>query len=139
MIFNGFASQFWISLPKQLIANSDAVVSQCLSVAVVNALADLQKFEVIIDCLAIFFNVVVKHADRVVGATLIPDFPSTPASEGQHFVVLQPPHGRDISTIVDLLIEFMSLLLGSFVENRVLFGDSSWSIEEKRQLNTMGL
>jgi hypothetical protein len=108
-------------------------------VAVVNAFADLEKLEIIVDCLLVFLDVIVEDADGVIGPPFVPHLSSPPAPEGQHLVVLKSAHDCNVGGVVDLLLELLRVLLGSFVEDGVFLGDSGGSIEEKGQLYSMRL
>jgi hypothetical protein len=99
--------------------------------AVVNAFADLKKFEIIIDGLLVFLDVVVEDPDGVIGPPFVPYLPSPPAPEGQHLVVLKSPHYCNVGGVVDLLLELLRVLLGRFVEDGVFLEDSGGSVEEK--------
>jgi hypothetical protein len=134
-----FFRVFGVCLTEQLIVDSDAIIGECFAVAIVDALADLQKLEVKLHCLLAFFDVVVKHADRVIGTSLVPDLPRTTAPKSQHLIVLQPPHNSDVCRIVGALVETGRLLLRGLVEQRVLLDGSGGRIEEKRQFYAMRL
>ena len=82
-------------------------------------------------------DVIVEHTNRVVGATLIPHFPSPPTPKSQHLVVLQPTHNCDLSGIIDFFLHLT--VLGSLVEHRTFVGNAGRSVKEQGQLDTMGL
>ena len=63
VVLYGFLGEFGVSLSEELIVDTDAVVGEGLSVAIVDAFADIQKFEVVVDCFFMSFDVVVKHPD----------------------------------------------------------------------------
>ena len=63
VVLYGFLGELGVSLAEQLIVDTDAVVGEGLSVAIVDAFADIQKFEVVVDCFFVSFDVVVKHTD----------------------------------------------------------------------------
>lgn len=66
MIFNGFPGELRVSLTQELIVNSNAVVSQGLTMTVVDTFANIEKLEIIIDCLLVLLDVVIENPDGVV-------------------------------------------------------------------------
>ena len=63
VVLYGLLGEFGVSLAKELIVNANAIVGKGLSMAVVDAFADIQKFEVVVDCFFMSFDVVVKHSN----------------------------------------------------------------------------
>ena len=63
VVLYGFLGELGVSLAEQLIVDTDAVVGEGLSVAIVDAFADIQKFEVVVNYFLVSFDVVVKHSD----------------------------------------------------------------------------
>ena len=59
MIFNSFLGEFRISFTKKLIIDTNAVVGQSFTMAIIDAFADIQEFEVIVNCLLMFLDVIV--------------------------------------------------------------------------------
>jgi hypothetical protein len=66
MVLDSFLGEFRISFTQQLVVDADAVVGEGFSVAIVDALADLQKLEIVVDSFTMLFDVVIEHADGVV-------------------------------------------------------------------------
>ena len=87
VILNSFLCELGVSLSKKLIINSDTVVGKGLSMTVVDAFANIEKFEIIVNCFFVFFDVIVENSNGVVGSTLISDFSCSSAPKGKHFVV----------------------------------------------------
>lgn len=107
--------------------------------AVIDALADLQKLQVILHSLLVLLNVVIEHSNGVVRPSLIPYLSGPPAPKGQHLIILQSPHHSYECRIIHLLLYLVGLLKGSLVEHGSFLGDPGGSIEEKRQLYSMRL
>ena len=49
MVLNSFVNEAGISLGEQLVIDPNAIVSQCFSVAVSDALADLEELLIVLD------------------------------------------------------------------------------------------
>ena len=63
VVLNSLLGKFGVSLAEELIVNANAVIGEGLSMAIVDAFADIQKFEVVVDCFFMSFDVVVEHSD----------------------------------------------------------------------------
>jgi hypothetical protein len=97
---------------------------------IVDTLADLQKFQIILDCLLVLFDVIIEYSYGIIGPPFVSDLSRTSTAKGKHLVVLKSPHDGDEGGVVDPLIEFLRFLLRSFVEEGVVLGDSGGRIEE---------
>lgn len=97
VVLNRFFCEFWIGFAQKLVVNSYAVVGQCLAVAIIDTFADIQKFLIILHRLSVFFDVIVEHTNRIIGATLVSNFSCPATSKGQHFVIFEPAQDGDIS------------------------------------------
>jgi hypothetical protein len=87
MVLNSLLSEARLSFSEQLVVNANAVVGKSLPMAIVDALTDLQEFEVVLYGFFVLFYVIVEHADGVVGTTFIAHFTRPSAAEGEHFVI----------------------------------------------------
>ena len=101
---------FRLSFSDELVVDSDAVVGQRFSVAVVDALADLQKLQVVLHSLLVLLDVVIEHSNRIIRPALVSYFPCPSAPKGQHLVILQPPHHSHIGGVINLLLELPDLV-----------------------------
>lgn len=137
MVLNSFAGKLWISLSEELIIYSDTVVGQCFSMAIVDALANLQEFQIVINGLLVVFDVIIEDSDGIVCSAFVPHLPCAAAPKGKHLVVFKPTHHTHICGVVNLFIQSLCLLLCSAVEDGMILDDARGSIEEKRQLNPM--
>ena len=63
VVLNSLLGKFGVSLAEELIVNANAVIGEGLSMAIVDAFADIQKFKVVVDCFFMSFDVVIKHSD----------------------------------------------------------------------------
>ena len=66
VVLNCFFGVLTLSLSQQLIVHSDTVVSQGLSMCIVDAFTYLQKLQIKLDGLLVLLYVVIKDADRVI-------------------------------------------------------------------------
>lgn len=98
--------------------------------AVVNALADLKKLEIIFDCLFVLFDIIIQNANGIVRPAFVPHLPCPPTAKSKHFVIFQSPHNCDICGVVDLFFEFLRILVGSLVEEGMFLCNSGGSIEK---------
>lgn len=92
-----FACVFRLSLSDELVIDSYAVVGQRFSMAVIDALADLQKPQVILHSFLVLFDVIIEHADGIIRPPLVSYFSCPPTSKRKHLVILEPPHDGHIS------------------------------------------
>ena len=63
VVLNGLLSVLALCFTYQLVVHSDTVVSQSLSMCVVDAFADLQKFQVVLNGLFVLFDVIIQDTD----------------------------------------------------------------------------
>lgn len=129
MVLDCFLDQRGVFLGHQLVIDSDAVVSQGLSMAVIDALAHLQELLVVLDCLLILLDIVIEHPDGVVSSALIPNLACPSASERQHLIILKPSlHGNEGPIVYFLRVE--SLVVLRFVGALLLFDEAAGRVEE---------
>ena len=62
MILHRLGSHLIINIPQQLVVHSNTVISQGLSMTVIDALAHLQKFLIAVHCLTILLHVIIQHS-----------------------------------------------------------------------------
>ena len=104
MILYGFFNERRILISHELIVDTDAVVSQSLAMAIVDALTDLKKLLIIFYGLLIFLDIVIEDSNRIVCSSLISELASPPASESQHFIILEAAHGGYINPIIHFFL-----------------------------------
>jgi hypothetical protein len=131
VVFDGFFGEFRVGLTQQLVVNADAVIGEGLAVAVVDALADGQEFEVVFHCLLVFLDVVVEHPDGVVGSTFVSDLAGPSATKGQHLVVFESSSDGDVGGVVDLFTASAVFIDGGFVECRLFSKEAGGGVEEE--------
>ncbi len=133
VVLNCFLCVLTLSLAQQLIVHSDTVVSQGLSMCVVDAFTDLQKPQIKLDSLLVLLYVVIKDADRVVWSALISDFTSASATKCQHFVVLKSSHGAYVYAVLHLLVgrHWRYVVALSLVQARFLFDVAGGCVKEE--------
>jgi hypothetical protein len=63
MILDCFLSKLIVLLSQYLIVNTNTIVSQSLSMTIIDAFTYLQKFNIVFNCLLVLSDVIVKDTD----------------------------------------------------------------------------
>ena len=111
-----FFCELGVRLTQQLVVHSDAVIGQGFTVAVVDTLAHVQKLLIKLHGFPLLFDIIVEHANGVIGATLVSDLPGPPAPKGKHFVILEPAQNSYICCIIDFVVLPALLLICGAVD-----------------------
>lgn len=81
VVLYSFLGQLGISFAQELIIDSNTIVSEGLSMTIVDTFAHLQELEVVVDSFFMFLDVVVKDTNRVIGSALVSDLAGSSAAE----------------------------------------------------------
>ena len=141
MVLNGLLSVLALCFTYQLIVHSDTVVSQSLSMCVIDAFADLQKFQVVLNGLFVLFDVIIQDTDWVVRPALISDLSCSSAAKSKHFIIFKSPHGTDKNTVVNFIVggHCGDMIALGFIKTGLLFEMAWRGIEEKWEFDAMRL
>lgn len=106
---------------------------------IINTFANIEKFEIIVNCFFVFFDVVIENTNGIIRSSLISHFSCSSTSESKHFIIFESSHHRYVCPIINFLLTLLVFFIGCSIKQRCLF-DNSWrSIEEERKFNAMGL